>query len=79
MYEVFHNTSYIYITANILHIHKMHIYIERERETLMRCAICYQSLFGVCMAVRTRTNVWQRMACYGISMAFERVYQMTNV
>ena len=77
MYEVFHNTSYIYITANILHIHKMHIYIERE--TLMRCAICYQSLFGVCMAVRTRTNVWQRMACYGISMAFERVYQMTNV
>ena len=34
MYEVFHNTSYIYITANILHIHKMHIYRERDVDAL---------------------------------------------
>ena len=53
----------------------------------MRCAIRDQQLFGVCMTVWTHANVRSHFflpSCgfYSftwVSMAFERVYQMSNV
>ena len=53
----------------------------------MCCVIWYQSLFGICMVIRTHTNAcscfFLPSCCFylfvGVSMAFKRVYQISNV
>ena len=61
-------------------------YAEAAVYSVVRCAIWYQSLFGVCMVVRTHANVCCRFflpSCHfylfaWVTMAFEWVYQLSN-
>ena len=61
-------------------------YAEAAVYSVVRCAIWYQSLFGVCMVVRTYANVCCRFflpSCHfylfaWVPMAFEWVYQLSN-
>ena len=61
-------------------------YAEAAAYSVVRCAIWYQSLFGVCMVVRTHANVCCRFflpSCHfylfaWVTMAFEWVYQLSN-
>ena len=61
-------------------------YAEAAVYSVVRCAIWYQSLFGVCMVVRTHANVcccFFLPSCHfylfaWVTMAFEWVYQLSN-